>query len=444
MALDDIVQLSITTNTQSPSRLGFGTPLLMACHSVTPNVTELVKSPKEVTDLGFGAVHPVTIATNKIFSQNPRPSQIVIGKRANQYTQIVHLIPVKTTQGYKYAFTFVDDVGVSTAIEYVVPGAATVATICTALVALLDPLTDVVATTATTHVILTGVAGKLFNVKDLPGISDLKVKDVTTDPGIAADLSAVEAIDADTWYCVHLDHSSEAEINAAAAWVEARRKLMVVNTSDWDCTDQATTTDIMSDLKAANYARTSVLFSQVETQSYSAAAWAASMLPTDPGAGTWAYKNLNGVTRDRLTGAQMNQIHAKRGNTYTTTAGLNGTQKGTTSSGEYVDVTHFVDWLYARIQERVFGAIAAASARGSKIPYTDGGVAIIVSMVDAQLREGITRGGLAADPPFTITYPKVADIDPATKGARLLPDIKFQATLAGAIHAVKIDGVLSL
>jgi hypothetical protein len=42
-----------------------------------------------------------------------------------------------------------------------------------------------------------------------------------------------------------------------------------------------------------------------------------------------------------------------------------------------------------------------------------------------------------------VTAPKVADIDPADRAARLLPDVQFSATLASAIHAVEITGSLT-
>ena len=58
-------------------------------------------------------------------------------------------------------------------------------------------------------------------------------------------------------------------------------------------------------------------------------------------------------------------------------------------------------------------------------------------------RHGLT-GVLAADPVPIVQAPLVADIDPADKAARILPDITFQATLAGAIHKLVITGVLSV
>jgi hypothetical protein len=447
MSLDDVVQLTISTSTIFPTRAGFGVPLFLVLHSVTPNLVDEYANPAEMTDAGWAITSPGYLGAQKIFSQKPRPAKVVIGKRTRAYTQIVRLYPVKTTQGFHYRFTVVDPAGVETAIDYEVPGAATVNSIATALVALLDPVTDVEATDGTGHVVLTATAGKLFNLKALPKPADMKVKDASANPGsggIAADLADIVAEDSSSWYGVLADHTPEPVAIALAAAVEAMRKVFLANTSDSEILDQAVDTDLASDLKAAAYARTGLLFSATELQPYSAHAWLGKVLPTDPGRTTWAYHTLSGVTVDGFTSAQITQLKAKRCNWYSVLGGINVTQEGISPAGEYLDTVHFVDWLYARMQERVFGTIQAASARGEKVPYTDDGVDTIRNDVTAQLDEGIKVGGLAKDPAPEVSAPKVADVDASVRATRLLPDITFSAWLAGAIHRVQITGTLSV
>jgi hypothetical protein len=444
MSLDQVVDLTITVESVSPTRLGFGTPLIMAVQTVDADVLAEFASMAELVDAGYPTAHPVYRIASKFFSQNPRPQKVLVGKRSLPFTQTFRLIPVNVTEGYVYNFTFVDADGTETAISYTVLAAATVATIVTALVALLSPLDDCTATDSTTHVTIASTAGKLVNVKDLPNPAHLKVLTVTADPGIATDLGIIFALDGTTWYSVQLDSESEAEVKAAAAYIETIRKQLFYTTSDSDVLDGGVTNDICSDLQDASYARTSGIFSAKELLSYSSAAWAGGMLPTDPGAGTWAYRTLRTVTVDTLTSGQITQAHAKNCSTYTTIGGVNVTLPGKSASGEFIDITHFVDWLFARLQERIFGAIANASASGKKIPYTDQGVDIIRGLILAQLAQGIKAGGLAKDPAPTVTAPAVADIDSADKIARVLPDVSFTATLAGAIHAVQITGTLSV
>ncbi len=268
----------------------------------------------------------------------------------------------------------------------------------------------------------------------------MKVKDASADPGIAADLSAIETLDDTSWYGIAFDHSPQTVIEAVAVWVESRRKLAICNTSDSVCLDSVVTTDVASVLKAAAYARTELLFSAKEILSYSAAGWQGVMLPKDPGSATWAFKTIKGITADILTGGQKSAAKAKNLNTYTTLGGKNVTQWGQDPDGGYTDIVIGSDWLFARMQEAIFAAFTAAD----KIPYTDSGADTIRNVINNVLRLGIKKGFLSADPAFTITIPAVADIDPAERAGRNLPDVEWSATLAGAIHTVDVSGTLSV
>ena len=69
---------------------------------------------------------------------------------------------------------------------------------------------------------------------------------------------------------------------------------------------------------------------------------------------------------------------------------------------------------------------------------------MVKAVIKAVLSDGIRAGGLASDPAPEVTAPAVKDVDPVTKAGRILPDVKFTATLAGAIHQLEIDGTLSV
>jgi hypothetical protein len=414
--------------------------LCLVLHNVIPDLLKIYKSPSEMTDDGFAVTDPAYRMAQAAFSQNPRPVQIALGKRTLAYTQIVELTPTITRVGYHYLFEVIDPVGVVTAIDYTVLSGDTLAAICTALAALIDPAASVTATATTTKVTCTATAGKLFNLRKLPRPLELKVKDVTADPGIATDLSAIESADSTSWYALTADHAGKAEIEAAAAWTEARRKIAVFNTSDEEVLEALVTNDVCSDLKAAAYARTEVLGSYSELLSYSDAAWLGRMLPTDPGSATWAFKTLKGITVDTLGGSQKTAATTKRLNTYTVLGGLNVTQWGQDPDGGFTDIVVGTDWLYARIQEAVFGALAS----NDKIPMTDSGAETMRSLVMAVLTRGIQANFLAADPAPVVNVPKIKDVDPVDKAIRNLPGVTFQAVLSGAIHTVAIKGVLSL
>ena len=140
------------------------------------------------------------------------------------------------------------------------------------------------------------------------------------------------------------------------------------------------------------------------------------------------------------TPAEETALEGKDIERYVQVSGVSITCNGKTSSGEFIDVTRFLDWLRIRMQENIFAQLAALD----KIPYTDPGVGVVESEVYAVLDEGIANGGLAADPAPTVSVPLVADVSAVDRANRLLPDVKFNAQLAGAIHAVEVTGVITI
>ena len=79
-----------------------------------------------------------------------------------------------------------------------------------------------------------------------------------------------------------------------------------------------------------------------------------------------------------------------------------------------------------------------------KVPYTDAGIAVIQSEVMRALALGVSNYFLASDPSPVVTVPKAADVPPTDKANRILRNVKFQATLSGAIHVVVVRGIVSI
>ena len=60
------------------------------------------------------------------------------------------------------------------------------------------------------------------------------------------------------------------------------------------------------------------------------------------------------------------------------------------------------------------------------------------------LQLGISNNFIANDPAPTVTVPKAANVPPTDKTQRILKNVRFQATLAGAIHAINITGTVTV
>lgn len=432
--LDDLVTINISASTATPTKPGFGT-ILIAAQKLPAGFTSRTRSfgsLTEMTDFGFLVNDPAYKCAQKMKAQNPAITAFKIGKRLNKVTQTLKLKCKSAVQGDTYTATINGVV-----INYTVLAAATTTTVATAIELLVEAVTGVDSTSATDTITFTVTAGigELVDVKDWS--TNFEFTDATTDPGLAADLAAIKAFD-NNWYGLALDSASEAEINIAALFAETEKKLFVPNSSDFGCEDVAVTTDIMSDIKAAAYARTGVLYSRSQLLSYSGPAWMAKQFTQNPGSDTWMFKTLASVTVDVLNDAGRASVLSKNGNCYTATSGINMTEQGKSGAGEYFDVTRFVDWLRAEIQFRVFSALV----NNSKIPYTDEGIDLIQSIIAGALKFGVERGGLAKGS-TSVTFPLVADIGSATRATRALTGGKFSGVLAGAIHSLTIAGSLT-
>lgn len=262
----------------------------------------------------------------------------------------------------------------------------------------------------------------------------------------AADTTWSAAMDAivlesSAWYAFSVVTAamSDADLTALATWTETAAKLQFIQTTDVDSYDSTAGNDIGNILKVAARERTAVIYHAAAKETeFAQAAWVGKCLPFDPGAVTWAFKTLSGVSADSLTTDQLTKLSDNNINRYTTTAGVGVTEDGKVASGEYIDVIIGIDWLKAQLSEEVFSALASAG----KIPFDDSGIAIVEGLVRAVLNRAVTAGVLQSG--FEVSVPKYADISQADKQSRTLPNVTFTATIEGAIHKTRISGVVSL
>lgn len=254
---------------------------------------------------------------------------------------------------------------------------------------------------------------------------------------LADDILAIQVVNSD-WYGLVLAESDAADIEEAAATIESMRKLFAATSDEAAILDPASTTDLASKLNAKGYARTFLLYGNPEE--HGAAAWMGAMFPKDPGSASWKFKSLRGVSVSKLSAAGIATLQAKNCNYYRELAGASITAEGVTPSGEFIDITHGLDWLQARLQEDIYGLLV----RTDKVPYTDAGVAMVENLIRARLQVGIGIGLLAEDPAPTVSVPKVRDVPQNDRANRHLPDLRFSAVLAGAIHSLTINGTVSV
>jgi hypothetical protein len=434
MSLTDIVRVSITKQTTAVSRVGFGTPLVVAFHNQFTERARVYKSLQAmVDDDKFTPDDPAYRAVRAIFSQDPSVGQVVVG-RATRPPKMKHKITpvVKNSTLYRVRINGKD-------FDYTSSASATAAEITAGLESVINAANPklVNASIAGGNLIIAAPTDGILYTLEVDR-SRLKQFNETPDPGIATDISEIQQQN-DDWYAVHLTSTGGEEIEAAAAYIESQKKLLITCSADDDILDSTVTTDIGSLLNSLGYARTALIY-HPEPHTYPDAAWAGVMLPKDPGSATWKFKTLAGVASVKLTGQEESTLDNKNVNHQTIVAGVKITQQGKTSSGEFIDITQFVDFLRARLQENIFSRLANLD----KIPFTDQGIGIVENEIRGVLQLGINVGGLAAEPAPVVNVPRAADVPFNDRANRLLPDVTFKATLAGAIHSLEIEGVVSV
>jgi hypothetical protein len=274
-------------------------------------------------------------------------------------------------------------------------------------------------------------------------------------------LTAIQEENGD-WYGLVITTRNPDAVLEVASWVEgnrANRKLFATASNDSAILlplpsplerpeDVAGTKDVSSiarRLADAHMSRTAVVYNSLRRQvgtgdSFPDAAWMGRQLTASPGASTWMFKTLDGISADSLSDTQSRIARAKNANTYESIGGVPITAEGKVASGEYIDIVKGVDWLHARLTERIFSRLVNLP----KVPYTDAGVAVFETEIRAQLSDGVSAGLLANDPAPTVRTPLVRSIPFNDRAMRVLPEITFAATLAGAIHWVRVNGTVSV
>jgi hypothetical protein len=250
------------------------------------------------------------------------------------------------------------------------------------------------------------------------------------------------------WYAVISSARMMENQQEVAEWIQSNEKLGGLTSGD-DTIPNEETGDLAAWAKLNNLDRVFIPYHpdaklvdpEVDALSPSdpifEAAYFGKMLTKQPGSATWKFKELQSIPTYELAQGQVKNVEDKNATWYMTTAGVPMTSNGQVASGEYIDVIHGLDWLKARIQNLVFTALVGID----KVPYTDEGIQMVVSPLKAALEEAKKNKILAS---YEITFPAVADVPITDKGERFLPDVDFGGVLAGAIHATRIKGVVTL
>lgn len=425
--LTDIIEINISRETAAVAQTNFNIPLFISAHTNFPERARTYSSLLAVQD-DFATTDPAYVAATKLFGQALVPATIVIGRRQVPGATVS---VVGVTVGASYTLTINNQAYSYTAVE-----ADTGTLIATGLKAAYD-VTPIVGVTVTDNLDGTLTVASTVDWSLTTSSNLVKAAQPSTESWSAAGAAVASANN--SWYAATIESHVPAEVLEFAGWIETQKKIFGTSSQSPDV-KSSVTTDVFSQLEALGYQRTFGIYSATANTEYPECALIGYQLQEQPGSNTWEYKTLSGVTVSSLTDTESVNVKNKKGITYETIGGLSSTTGTKMFGGEWIDVMVFVDWLQARMTERLWFRMK----NSKKIPYTNAGAAIIESEIRAQLNDGIRSGGLANAPAPSVTIPDVLAVSPNLRAQRIFEGIKFEARLAGAIHFVKIAGTVTV
>ncbi|WP_408956230.1 DUF3383 family protein [Natroniella sp. ANB-PHB2] len=166
--------------------------------------------------------------------------------------------------------------------------------------------------------------------------------------------------------------------------------------------------------------------------------------PLNIGDYTFKWQTINGVPRTSYSTTDISNLTNEdvNANTYRRKSGVNYVIEGVASDGSFLDIRVIKDWLQARLEEDILQLMTG----DLKIAYDSSGIDQIESVIRARLKNAFNNGIIAQDedgePMFSIDTPTRDDVPTNDRANRILPDVEFELTLAGAIHEVEVTGVI--
>lgn len=440
MTLSNYVSITITRDSVGVARAGFGVPLLLGGPTAW---LERVRSYNSLTDVvaDFATTTVEYKAAEKLFGQSPKLETLKIARSALPPTQRYTLSIGTPVNSHTYTINVVGE-GFSGTASFTSDASATDGEIVVGLVAALNGISGnnyIAAGTTSPFTVTADNPGDWFSLEIVNAdIPNMTISQNHADPGVATDLANISLED-DDWYALYTVFNSKAYVGAAAAAINAQKKIYLFDANDTTCATVAVASadDTFEDVFDLGYTRVSGWY-HPDPSDFLAASVLGRCLPLDPGAVTFALKTLSGTEVVSRTATHRQNILARKANSYERVSGRNVTYNGTVASGEFIDVIRDLDFVEDDIGASIFEVLADAD----KVPFTDEGIAL----VEGALRAAMARAEAAKifAPGWTVTVPKAADVSTANKGTRTLPDVKFSATLAGAIHKTEVTGVVSV
>jgi len=301
------------------------------------------------------------------------------------------------------------------------------------------------------------MADKLFNqgktTKATTLIRKVRIAGIAAPEGESAEDKATALVAAveelrekdDDWYILLTDQTSPEVVEALAAWAEASQPTEAELGAGME--DHRKLYFGQTSKKEGNpsNARAIVIYAdqdKLETE-WADAAFLGNVGPFYPKSVTWKFKRPQGITPPDLTSAERDALAEENVNYLTVEYKREYVKNGTCLDGEFIDVQMGADYIALTMRENLYDIFL----ENATIGYTDEGFSIVTDGVLKALNRAVDLGIIARDPEskqgvYTVVVPKRSEATDEQARARQMPDITWEALLEGAVHSVKVKGVL--
>lgn len=466
------VNISITKETRSPSKAGFGS-LLFLNPIATLGATRLTKytSLKSVAAVYSATDEPYKAAL-KYYSQKPSPTKFYVGDVLEGVPSVPAQPAVATLtltgtasdtlssnislDAEDYAAVTITS-GVTTGADIVLEFEALInangssAFTATSAGDVLTVTTKATGLSANSAVLALGQFTTGINTALTAFAGGADVVPATSGENLSSALDAI-LNEGDFYAVMPTAHFNDVEtdIVSIASWCEANERVLFNTTANSDFLLSSDTTSIAYVLKQAGY--------DFSLTAYNAAneylnASAFGRLATVSYSGTETlitlkFKDMPGITVSDLNPNQLSVAKTKNGNVFYETASIRMFDDGITAGGSWIDDIIGMHALAEEIRVNVFGLLA----RTGKVPLNESGVSLIeaevVTALDRFERNGFLTHTFNDEgnkiPAYNVFHIPVFNLSAADRASRTSPDVEFEATIAGAVHNITVTGTLVL
>lgn len=445
-----VVDISVTRAAGAQSLASFDIPAIITNES--PNTSFGVSNRAKKYLIGslssvgtdFGTSSETYKAARAIVSQRPTASSFYIIKRGAAVARVKTLtFSADMASGQTFTATVHGD---AVSVPWNTDWSTTIDDIATALQAArgVDTAVDTVGSDLITVTFDAEYPGDITASVTGSGAPTITIATTTAGRTVADDISdAIAETTTNKWYMLAPVQGSQGVCFSAGAEIEARRKMLLLQSSEAAIYDATETEDTLSLLNGKAYTRTALLWHS-DTTEYANAALAGRFLGVAPGQVSASLKTLSGVTADDLTDDEADAIIDKDGVIYIEQGNTGVTLNGVLVNGDQIESTRDIDYFVNELEEEIYSRLVATN----KLPADNNGLAAVKGWGQGVVNRMVLEGVFAATdengdaPQFTV--PALADWDSSDKAAGILSGCKVFAQLANSIVKVEVAANIAL